>query len=271
MASQWLQQPGAAAGGPPPTTAPPAGAPPPPVCPPDYEVLMKSRQGPSAFLRDVLAQKPEISHSLWVEDPRGRGSRWKTPLEVLMTENMPAAQEINEGMEDLHGAFRRAWSTLDPPENLACWGEALQELEVNPHVAERLADLAAESAMGRAEASRVLHHFFKVNPHGASKYLNRAIDGCWQYMKDWRLYEGRTPDLGRGPDGWGRWRSYTGPQDRPPPVPPRNLPAQEQPAASGASGSSDNAWASYTPSYWSSSRPWGSYGQPNAPWEDARP
>ena len=270
MAQQWLQQ--AAPGAPPPppkAPGPPAG-PPPPVRPQDFEDLMRTRQGPSAFLRDVMAQKPEIPHELWVQDPRGRGSRFLTPLEVLTRDNMAAAQDINEHMEDLEGAFRRAWSTLDPPANLACWGEALQELEVNPHVAERLGDLCAENDMGRAETTRVLHHFFKVNPYGASKYLNRAIDGCWGYLKDWKLFEAATPDLGRGPDGWGRWRTYTGPQDRPAPVPHRNLPAAEQPPASGASGSSDNAWASYTPSSWSSSRPWGSYGQPNAPWDDRR-
>lgn len=231
---------------------------------------MRDRQGPSAFLRDVAAQRPsDISHELWVEDPRMKGSRWATPLEVLMKTNMPAATDIYENRQDLDGAFRRAWSTLDPPANLACWGQALEELDVNPHVALRFADLAAENAMGRAEATRILHHFFKVNPYGASKYLNRALDGAWEYLRDWRHFEGQTPDLGRGPGGWGTRRNY-GPQGRPDPVPHRDLgAAAAQPPASGAS---DAAWASYRPSTWSSSswssRPWGSYGQPNAPWED---
>ena len=187
-----------------------------------------------------------------------------------MEVNEDLAKENRERMLDLMGAFRREWSTLDPPESLACWGQALEELEVDSWAAERLADLALTDPMGRAEAVRILAHLFKQASilKSPSKYLLKAIDGASQYLHDWRLYEAQTPDLGRGPQGWGRWRDYRGPHDRPEPVPrPSADPAWAgwRPSTSEASSSSAGGPRGVPPA------PPATWGQPSSPWEGYRP
>lgn len=231
--------------------------------PEDLEDRMRGREGPSEYLRDLDRKQPPIADHLWQWDVAKDGYKWLTPLEVLENSNKGKAEDIRQGLEDLKGAFSRKWSTLDPPKNLACWGEALEELQVEGYIAENLADLAADSPMGLAEASRVLVHLWKRiqelgNP---SKYLHTAIQSSWEYMRDWRSYESAAPDLGRGPEGWGRWRTYRGPLARPE-IETRSSPSSGPPDDAG------NAWASYRPT----SRPSGSsWGQAPNPWEGYRP
>ena len=227
----------------------------------DLESRMRAREGPSEYLRDLDRKKPSVSDHLWVWDQEKDGYKWLSPLEVLEQHSGRArAEEIREALKDLEGAFSRKWSTLDPPKNLSCWGEALDELQVDGVCAENLADLAADSSMGLAEASRVLVHFWKRagDMQNPSKYLHTAIKSSWEYFASWRSYESSAPDLGRGPEGWGRWRTYRGPLDRPE-IAPRSSPSSGPPADQG------NAWANYVGP--SSRASWSSWGEANTPWD----
>ena len=249
-AREWIEREQAAQG-------PPAG----------LDNFMRDREGPSEYLRDLERKRPPIADHLWFEDPIRRGFRWKTPLEVLKAHDQALAKDIDENMEDLFGAFDRAWSTLDPPRSLHCWGEALDEVGCSRTSAENLGDLAAESPMGRAEATRILVHFWKQGSslQNPGKYLHTAINGAWDYLRDWRAYEAAVPDLGRGPEGWGRWRNYRGPEERPEPHPRPSHPPT--PAPPPATSEGDSAWASYKPSTGWTTSYGSSWGQPNTPWE----
>lgn len=260
-ARQWME--GEEQGPPgPPRTEPPVG-------PRNLEERMRDREGPSEYLRDLDRKRPQVADHLWFHDPSRGGFRWKSPLEVLKAHDQALAKDIEENMEDLKGAFDRAWSTLDPPRSLHCWGEALGEVGCSEISGENLADLAAESAMGRAEASRILVHFWKQGPslQNPGKYLHTAISGAWDYLRDWRAYEASVPDLGRGPEGWGRWRNYRGPQERPEPEPRPSDPPAPPPATSEGASSSSNAWASYRPSTGWTTSYGSSWGEASAPWE----
>ena len=174
----------------------------------------------------------------------------KTPLEILIELGDPRGKAIDERELELYQAFRMDFNTLDPPKDLcfafgvafvltkrtntcalthqqkkdlSCWGEVLGEIGVEPLAAQRLAELALNSPMGRVEASRLLAHLLKYNevknpsrylPHfknlqdspnifqnciqNNSRYLMRGIDDCFRYLEDWRFYEALVMDPGRG-------------------------------------------------------------------------
>jgi len=233
-----------------PSQASPAGA------PSEVAAAMRRTSGLGEYVAN-LGEPPSAPDSLRVNP---KSEVLKTPLQVLKEIDAEAAKTIEDQQLDLIGAWERLWSTLDPPETLACWGEALEEIGVEPWAAERLRDLASHSAMGRAEASKILWHLFKGSSKGnPSKYLISAVSDAWRYMDDWALYESASPDWGRGLQGWGRSRhSRTSERSLAPPstsgqgASSSSSAAAPPPAPPAPPADPDDAWANFRPGNWSS-------------------
>ena len=108
-------------------------------------------------------------------------------------------QEQEERIEHLHDAFECDFSTLDPPEDLSCWSQALEDGDVDPFVAGELSNLAARDEMGKAEATRVLHHLMKPGQDfkkGPSRWAHSAIGECIEYPDNWAVWESKDPHKG---------------------------------------------------------------------------
>jgi len=232
---------------------------------------MRERIPPGEYLAIEGLPKPLVPAPLVELLPSGARAI-KTPHQVLEELQDPHAQSIGDRELDLVAAFSRDWSTLDPPEDLSSWGEALGELGVDLHVCQLFADLANRSALGHAEASRILAHPFKPGPPKGtpSKYLFMAIQDSQRYLDDWRLYEAERPDAGRGPSGWGRLRHSRGEKPDPSSSWTERSSGASAWSSSQAPEDPQNAWAGYRQGRWAEHRaepPAGSSGASSS-WQD---
>ena len=180
---------------------------------------MEGKKGFGDYLAFLQEKRPDFPEDLRVTLPDGTDTS-KSAREVLKEFSPEDSKRIEEDLMDLEAAFKRSWSTLDPPGTLACWAKDLEDEGASVWNLQQVAILADSGAVGQAEASRVLYHLFKQGAviRDVNKYLHTAISHSQTFIRtDMHLYESPMPDPGRGPQGYGRWRDYRGPQERPRP------------------------------------------------------
>ena len=108
-------------------------------------------------------------------------------------------EKQEERIKNLNDVLDNDFSTLDPPKDLSCWAEELEDGQVDRFVAGELSNLAGRDAMGRAEASRILYHLMKPGEEfkkGPSRWAHTAIEESIQYLGNWQHWESQDPHIG---------------------------------------------------------------------------
>jgi hypothetical protein len=93
-----------------------------------------------------------------------------------------------------------SWATLEDTSDFSIWASELEQTGVSAEVAGQIGRLAADSAMGKAEVSRLLWHLWKPrsagqgarNPNG---WLTNSIKNSEFYLQNSQQFEGKTPLL----------------------------------------------------------------------------
>ena len=158
-------------------------------------------------LRNVWARENIQEPPYDCVEERSSGAYIKSAWQVLQEHHQEHQGAISQKymdaqqdrIEELKEAFDNDYSTLDPPDDLACWAKELEEGEVDSFVAGEFGHLASKDEMGKAEATRILHHLMKPGEEftkGPSRWLHKAISESMEYLNNWACWESKDPHIG---------------------------------------------------------------------------